>query len=152
MLPLITISLSLLGLISAVQYKVRVQTADDRYAGTDDIVTMSVQNENGDWTTLGELDNPDVDDNERGEQSYFVFKKRLPIWSLGRGVRCVRLSIDGDDMWLFSWISVTIKSGYFVGNVHYDNQIFMNFDKVWLSTDETEGQNSVKLCSFCVNC
>ena len=151
MCPLTLISLSLLGLSSAVQYKVHAQTADDRHAGTDNI-TLWVQNEDGKWTQLGPLDNPSVDDNERGSGSSFVFKTRLPMWSLGRGVRCVRLSIGGDDMWLLEWISVTIKSGYFVGNVHYENQIFMNREKVWLSTDVTEGQESLELCSYCVNC
>ena len=139
-------------LCSAVQYSVNVRTGDEKYAGTDDIVKMWVENDSGEWTNLGPLNIKSRDDNERDSTNLFLFKKRLRMSSIGKGVKCVVLYIEGDDKWLLDWISVTIRSGHFAANVHYEDQVFVNTDKIWLSTDLSEGVSSLKMCSYCVNC
>ena len=118
------------------KYTLEITTAKDKWADTDNIharVTLSSSAEKGNVSTAV-LDNRGVDDFVSGATDTFVVRDLKWIGDVG----CIVLNVDADDAWLFD--SITVKYGL------SRSKTFTNTDKVWLSSDLSEGTNRLELC------
>lgn len=128
------ISLVVLTLaVNAIRYDVIVKTAVNKHANSDGIKAhLMLHGTNGKFD-FGELDNPRRNDFERGRKDQFSNDGR----DIG-DILCIELDVYKDDAWLFDWISV--KSGH-------KERVFENKASIWLSSDRSEGKNSLKICT-----
>jgi len=119
-------------------YTLEITTATDDWADTDKIharVTVSSAGNKGSATS-GILDNKDINDFERGAVDTFILHDLKNVGNVG----CIKVTVEEDDAWLFD--TITVKRGKM-------ERTFRNTDKVWLSSDLTEGSNTdtLELCN-----
>ena len=115
-------------------YRFEITTATDKNASTNNIharVTVSSKGNKGN-TTTGILDNKEINDFELGAVDTFILHNLKNVGKVG----CVFLTVEEDDAWLFE--TITVKRGKM-------SRTFQNTDKVWLSSDLTEGSNTDEL-------
>ena len=127
------VALALAVIAHSTRYDVVVQTSSKRAAETDNIVYLTLYG-SGTSFDFGELDDPRRNDFERGRRDHFS--------SYGRDIgdiECIKLDARKDDAWLFEWISVK--------SIGHQKQTFHNTASVWLSSDRSEGRDSMKLCT-----
>jgi len=128
------VALALAVIAHSTRYDVVVQTSSKRGAETDNIGLYLTLYGSGTSFDLGELDDPKRNDFERGRRDHFS--------SYGRDIgdiECIKLYARKDDRWLFDWISVQ--------SIGHKKQTFHNTASVWLSSDKSEGRDSMKLCT-----
>jgi len=129
-------------------YRVQAKTADVAHAGTDEIhakITM-YNKDSSKNATSGFLDNRDKNDFVRGEEDVFNLYNMV---TFSGGVRCITVTAGSDDAWLFDWIKVegVRLSGKNKGKKKAGQEVtFYNTDKVWLSSDTSEGSDELELC------
>merc|ERR1712176_679032 len=117
-------------------YKFEITTANEKWADTDNIharLTVSSKGNKGN-TTTGILDNQGVDDFVMGATDTFTLYDLKNVGKAG----CIVLTAEQDDAWLFDTIKVT-RGGM--------TRVFKNEDKVWLSSDTSEGSNELEICN-----
>jgi len=127
------VSLALAVIARSTRYDVVVQTSSKRGAETDNNVYLTLYG-SGTRFDFGVLDKPRRNDFERGRRDHFS--------SYGRDIgdiECIKLYARKDDRWLFDWISVQ--------SIGHKKQTFHNTASVWLSSDKSEGRDSMKLCT-----
>ena len=117
-------------------YTVEVTTAKEKWADTDSIHARLTMNSAGNKGNISSaiLDNKGHDDFKLGATDTFTLHDLKWIGDLG----CIVLTAEGDDKWLFETITVTYGRNR--------SKTFTNTDKVWLSTDKSEGVNKLELC------
>jgi len=128
------VSLALAVIARSTRYDVVVQTSSKRGAETDNIGLYLTLYGSGTRFDFGELDDPNRDDFERGRRDHFS--------SYGRDIgdiECIKLYAHKDDAWLFEWISVE--------SIDHKKQTFHNTASSWLSSDKSEGRDSMKICT-----
>ena len=131
----LTIIFLLPYLCNAVLYTVYVKTWNEKHAGTDDNIHISVLGNN--WMYLGKLDVKGRADNDRSTFLSFRFYNDYSGLIVGGQLSCIMLFTDDDDAWLVQYVLV---------NVNNVNNIFHNTAKAWLSTDSSEGTMRLTLC------
>jgi len=117
-------------------YTFEITTANEKWAGTDNIharLTVSSKGNRGN-TTTGILDNQGIDDFVVGATDTFVLPNLKNVGKAG----CVFLTAAQDDAWLFDEIRV-IRGKM--------TKTFKNKDKVWLSSDTSEGVSELEICN-----
>jgi len=117
-------------------YTFEITTANEKWAGTDNIharLTVSSKGNRGN-TTTGILDNQGKDDFVVGATDTFILPNLKNVGKAG----CIFLTAEQDDAWLFEKIKVTR------GKMTRE---FENKDKVWLSSDTSEGVNELEICN-----
>jgi len=128
------VALALAVIARSTTYDVVVQTSSKRGAGTDNIGLYLTLYGSGTRFDFGELDDPRRNDFERGRRDHFS--------SYGRDIgdiECIKLYAHKDDRWLFEWISVE--------SIGHKKQTFHNTASSWLSSDKSEGRDSMKICT-----
>jgi len=132
-IPLVSLALAVIA-HSSTRYDVVVQTSSKRGAETDHIDAYLTLYGSGTRFHFGKLDDPRRDDMERGRRDHFS--------SYGRDIgdiECIILNVHHDDRWLFEWISVQ--------SIGHEKQTFHNTASIWLSSDKSEGRDSMKICT-----
>jgi len=118
---------------STTEYSIDVRTATNKHADTDSIkLFLTLHGSDGD-VDLGELDNPDHDDFERGKIDTF---HKFGFKNVG-AIECITLKVYRDDAWLFDWIEITSDGS---------SRKFNNRRNTWLSSDTSEGWRQLKVC------
>ena len=116
-------------------YTFEITTANEKWADTDNIharITVSSKGNKGN-TTTGILDNRGIDDFVRGNTDVFTIPDLKNVGKMG----CVTLTAEQDDAWLFDTIKVTRGK---------QTKTFKNTNKVWLSSDLSEGVDYLEIC------
>ena len=120
-------------------YVFEITTANERWADTDKInariMISSTREKKGD-TTTGVLDNVGINDFVLGATDTFTLPNLKNIGVPG----CLFITAKHDDAWLFNEIKVTRD-----GN-QKQARVFKNVDKVWLSSDKSEGKSELTIC------
>ena len=119
------------------EYTVEVTTAKDAWADTDSIharVSFASAGNKGNVSSAI-LDNKGVDDFKKGATDTFTIHDLKWIGNIG----CMVLTAEEDDAWLFDTLKVSYADERF-------SKTFTNKDKVWLSSDKSEGVNRLELC------
>ena len=117
------------------EYTLEVTTAEDKWADTDKIharVSLSSAGNRGNVSSAI-LDNKGVNDFKLGATDTFTIHDLKWIGEIG----CMVLTAEEDDAWLFDTIKVSYAKF---------SKTFTNKDKVWLSSDLSEGVNRLELC------
>ena len=116
-------------------YYITIRTSTEAHAGTDQIWPRITLTGVKGTTQTGFLDNRDHDDFRKGGEDTFT----VPGMKFVGKVRCVEVEVGGEDAWKFDYLEV-----------HCDRYrspwYFQNEDGVWMSTDEQEGEEYLKLC------
>ena len=94
----LTIIFLLPYLCNAVLYTVYVKTWNEKHAGTDDNIHISVLGDN--WMYLGKLDIKGRADNDRSTLLSFRFYNDYSGLIVGGQLSCIMLFTDDDDAWL----------------------------------------------------
>lgn len=121
-------------------YYVTTTTSTDFHSGSDNIYPrlkiIGKKGRKNPSAVTGYLFDPRRNNFERGRQDMFVFQGLADV---GR-VKCIEVTVDGDDKWLFEMIEIHSQD-------RRHPVYFRNEKETWLSTDQREGESTMKFCS-----
>jgi len=132
-IPFVALALAVIA-HSSTRYDVVVKTSSKYGADTDFIRAYLTLYGSRTRFDFGVLDDPRRDEFKRGGRDHFS--------SYGRDIGdidCIKLYVHNDDRWLFEWISVQ--------SIGHKKQTFHNTGSIWLSSDKSEGRDSMKICT-----
>jgi len=121
-------------------YYITTTTSTDLHSGSDNIYPrlriIGRKGKKSRSATTGYLFDPARNNFEKGRQDTFVFQGLADVGK----IKCIEVMVDGDDKWMFEMIEVHSQD---LRHPKY----FRNENEAWLSTDQREGESSLKLCS-----
>ena len=120
-------------------YTIKTVTATEEadgkdHSGTNRIIQVSLQGNDGYKTEFICLDNENKDDFVHGATDEFHIESDVSV----EHIKCIVLKNKGDDYWLLDRVSVIINA---------KSTTFYNIDLVGLSNDHGEGRDELTLCA-----
>lgn len=116
-------------------YEIITTTATEDWSDTDNWISIAITGSKG-TTNTGILDNKDYNDFMQGESDHFIFPGMKDV----KKIKCIEVTVRGEDAWLFTTIQVTEVGG------KQKSVLFHNADNVRMSTDPAKGVTSLELC------
>lgn len=134
----ILLLVALVAASQAVEYRVTVKTADEKWADSDGRFYAAILGyKQYDVLDLGHIDNPRKDDFEKGQTDVFRFENSKDVGKIACVI--IRTASGSKDKWLIDTIQVDSTSDIYGFKA-------VNKGRVWLSADKTEGEFGLLFC------